>query len=101
MEAVDFKRKKGTTRELVSYAGVLTVMTRNLLPSELSPYDQARAEAKLQAIFGGTYDVPTGTEPKLRTGKALAAAVAQRSVERGVEGGGMFAVDGVGIIGWN
>lgn len=99
----EFKPEKGTTRELVSAAAVLTVLATNVVPEQddLTDDDRDAAKASLMAIYGGEYLRPTGTGNQLRTGKALAAVVQQRTAERPMEAGFAVAVGGVLITGAN
>ncbi len=97
MNEMRLRREKGTTRELVSYLGVCSVIAA-------SDEDEARrvwAQARIDEVMSGRCDVPTGTGDELRTGQALAQVVAVRTMERGREGGGVLRVGDVGVWGLN
>lgn len=96
-DTMHLKREKGTTRELVSYLGVMAVIAAR---SE-DEGEQERAKLQIREVMEGHCKVPTGTGSDLRTGKKLAQVVAVRTVERGIEGGGIVRVGDVGVWGAN
>lgn len=96
MNDLKLKRKKGTTRELVSAVAVWKGI------AELTDDEQERktAVSRIAEVMNGGYLIPTGSGGSLRTGPDLARVVTVRTLERAFESA-IVAVDGVVVSGLN